>query len=212
MQRFNPRRIAAFGAPMFGAAVIWFANHGTAATAAVSQVPAGPETRARSEAAFRKIAAVLRDPRCMNCHTVTDFPRQGDDRHRHIMDVLRGQDGHGVPGQRCSTCHMDANQVNGVPGAPKWGLAPLSMGWEGLDDHQLADAIKDAGRNGHRTLAQIQDHMAHDALVSWAWNPGAGRRPPEISQAELGRLVQEWIDTGAVSPNPRQPAGILEAP
>jgi len=77
------------------------------------------------------------------------------------------------------------------------------MGWEGLDDHRLADAIKDLNRNGHRTLAQIQDHMAHDTLVAWAWNPGAGRRSPQISQAELGRLVQEWIDAGALSPDRR---------
>lgn len=181
--------------------VLASANFGVAA--AVSTNPAGSGDRAKSEAAFRRIASVLRDPRCMNCHTVTDFPRQGDDRHRHIMNVLRGDDNHGVPGARCSTCHQGVNQVNGVPGAPKWGIAPLSMGWEGLDDRQLADAIKDPSRNGHRTLAQIQDHMARDVLVSWAWNPGAGRRSPQISQAELGRLVQEWIDTGAYSPSPR---------
>jgi hypothetical protein len=192
--------IASFGASALAAAVIWA---GMPSAAAAPGDAGDPAARARSEAAFRKVASVLRDPRCMNCHTVTDFPRQGDDRHRHIMNVLRGQGDHGVPGQRCSTCHQGTNQVNGVPGAPKWGLAPLSMGWEGLDDHQLADAIKDRARNGHRSLAQIQDHMAHDVLVSWAWNPGAGRRSPEISQAELGRLVQEWIDTGAVSPDPR---------
>jgi mono/diheme cytochrome c family protein len=189
--------VAALGAGLFAAAAVWSVEFGMAAAA----VSPDPDVRARSQASFRTIATVLRDPRCMNCHTVTDFPRQGDDRHRHIMNVLRGTDNHGVPGQRCSTCHQGANQVNGVPGAPKWGLAPLSMGWEGLDDHQLADAIKDPGRNGHRTLAQIQDHMAHDVLVSWAWNPGAGRRSPQISQAELGLLVQEWIDTGAVSPD-----------
>jgi hypothetical protein len=183
------------------AAAAWSSGAGTAR--AVPDGTVAADAGARSEAAFRKIAAVLRDPRCMNCHTVTDFPRQGDDRHRHIMNVLRGDDGHGVPGQRCSTCHQGVNQVNGVPGAPKWGLAPLSMGWEGLDDRQLADAIKDPARNGRRTLAQIQEHMAHDPLVAWAWNPGAGRRSPGISQEELGRLVQEWIDSGAVSPGPR---------
>src|ERR1017187_2698501 len=204
MRRFAATNlIAALGVSAFAAAVIWSANFGTAAMAAVTTNPVDSDARARSEAAFRRIASVLRDPRCMNCHTVTDFPRQGDDRPRHIMNVLRGDDNHGVPGQRCSTCHQSANQLNGVPGAPKWGLAPLSMGWEGLDDHQLADAIKDPDRNGHRTLAQIQDHMARDILVSWAWSPGAGRRSPQISQAELGRLVQEWIDTGAFSPDSR---------
>jgi len=149
---------------------------------------------------FRQIATVLRHPRCMNCHTVTDFPRQGDDRHPHIMDVKRGPDDHGAVAARCSSCHQAMNQVNGVPGAPKWALAPLTMGWEHLNDHQLAEAIKDPEHNGHRTLAQIQAHMAHDELVAWAWHPGPGRDAPAITQAELGRLVQEWIDGGAVSP------------
>lgn len=197
----NSNRFAFFCVLALAAAAAWSAGTGTAK--ATPESTGGTDANTRSEAVFRKIAVVLRDPRCMNCHTVTDFPRQGDDRHRHIMNVLRGDDGHGVPGQRCSTCHQGANQVNGVPGAPKWGLAPLGMGWEGLDDHQLADAIKDPARNGHRTLAQIQDHIAHDTLVSWAWNPGAGRRSPGISQEELGRLVQEWIDSGAVSPDVR---------
>jgi len=201
MRRSTLNLIATLGASVIAAAMIGSAEFGTTARASVSTDPVNPDSRARSEAAFRRIAGVLRDPRCMNCHTVTEFPRQGDDRHPHIMNVLRGDADHGVPGQRCSTCHQAANQVNGIPGAPNWGLAPLSMGWEGLNDHQLAEAIKDPVRNGGRTLARIQEHMAHDVLVSWAWNPGAGRRSPSISQAELGRLVQEWIDTGAVSPD-----------
>ena len=158
-------------------------------------------TAAQSADDFRQIASVLRHPRCINCHTVTDFPRQGDDRHPHIMNVKRGPDDHGAAGQKCFACHQTMNQANGVPGAPKWGLAPLSMGWEGLDDHQLADAIKDPAHNGHRTLAQIQAHMAHDDLVAWAWHPGQDRDSPSISQADLGRLVQHWIDGGAVSPD-----------
>ncbi len=32
---------------------------------------------------WTEVASVLRHPRCMNCHTFTEFPRQGDDRHRH---------------------------------------------------------------------------------------------------------------------------------
>jgi len=161
----------------------------------------GTVTAAQSADDFRQIASVLRNPRCINCHTVTDFPRQGDDRHPHIMNVKRGPDDHGAVGQKCSACHQTMNQANGVPGAPKWGLAPLTMGWEGLNDHQLADAIKDPAHNGHRTLAQIQAHMAHDELVAWAWHPGQDRDSPAISQADLGRLVQHWIDGGAVSPD-----------
>jgi hypothetical protein len=46
-----------------------------------------------SAAAFESILPVLRHPRCMNCHSSGDFPRQGDDRHPHSMHIRRGPDG-----------------------------------------------------------------------------------------------------------------------
>src|SRR6266487_4419331 len=119
----------------------------------------------RSEAAFRQMATVLRHPRCMNCHTATDFPRQGDERRRHDMLVSRGPDDHGAPAMRCSSCHQNVNQLNGVPGAPNWGLASLTMAWENLDDHQLAEALKNPAKNSQRSLEQIYEHIAHDELV-----------------------------------------------
>lgn len=164
--------------------------------------PAGASDPERSRAAFAEIARVLRHPRCINCHTVTDFPRQGDESRPHDMLVRRGPDGHGVAGMECSSCHQDANQDNGVPGAPEWGLAPLAMGWEGLDDHALAEAIKDRGKNGGKSLEETYEHMAHDPLVGWAWSPGGERRPPPVSREELARQVRLWIDTGAHSPPP----------
>jgi hypothetical protein len=42
--------------------------------------------------------------------------------------------------------------------------------------------------------------MAHDALVGWAWRPGADRAPAPGTQAELGALIQAWIDSGAECP------------
>jgi hypothetical protein len=156
---------------------------------------------ARSAAAFRQLATVLRHPRCMNCHTATDFPRQGDERRRHDQFVQRGPDDHGVPAMQCSTCHREVNQrTNGVPGAPGWGLAPLSMAWEGLDDAQLADQLKNQKRNGSRSLEEIYDHIAHDELVGWGWKPGGNRQTPPLSREEFARAFREWIDTGAVSP------------
>ena len=44
----------------------------------------------KSVTAFRQIAQVMRSPRCMNCHTVTEFPRQGDRGRRHDQTVMRG--------------------------------------------------------------------------------------------------------------------------
>lgn len=154
---------------------------------------------------FAKVAEVLRHPRCMNCHTTTEFPRQTDERKPHAMGVLRGSDNAGVIGMRCSTCHADEN-VDDVPGAPHWALAPLAMGWEGLSDAELAAAIKDPVKNGKRSLEDLYRHMAEDPLVAWAWKPGGSRQPPAISHEEFARLVRVWIDAGAPIPSPGTPS------
>ena len=170
----------------------------------LSQEPdAAAAKAAKSKAAFRTVALVLRNPRCLNCHTNTAFPRTGDARERHPQNVSRGDDGHGVPGLRCSTCHQAANQdLVGIPGAPNWHLAPLSMGWESLDDHDLAEALKDRKKNGDRSLADMLQHVADDPLVGWAWSPGKDRNAPPISRDDFVRAFGEWIDSGAVSPDP----------
>lgn len=182
------------GTPAQGAAP----SPASPAAANASQPSADP---ARSAAAFRRFAAVLRHPRCMNCHTSTDFPRQGDERRRHDQFVQRGPHDHGAIGMECSACHQHINQrTNGIPGAPGWALAPLTMAWEGLDDTQLAEQLKDPKRNGHRSLEALYDHMAHDELVGWAWKPGGNRQPPPLSREEFASAVREWIDTGAITP------------
>src|SRR5437879_2388308 len=52
--------------------------------------------------AFARMTEVLRHPRCLNCHPSGEFPRQGDDQHRHQMLVMRGPDDRGGPAMRCS--------------------------------------------------------------------------------------------------------------
>jgi hypothetical protein len=49
-------------------------------------------------------------------------------------------------------------------------------------------------------LALLQDHVASDDLVGWAWNPGEGREPAPGTQELAGKLVQAWIDSGAECP------------
>src|ERR1700740_3864619 len=79
-------------------------------------------------AAWQQVYSVLTSPRCINCHTATSHPQQGDDRHRHFANVLRGPEGKGVPALQCVTCHQESNaDSTGVPGAQGWHLAPLSM-------------------------------------------------------------------------------------
>jgi hypothetical protein len=127
--------------------------------------------------AFEAIVPVLRHPRCMNCHSAGDFPRQGDDSHQHTIQVRRGPDGRGINSVHCSTCHQD-HSLAGMhmpPGAPDWHLPPpeTPMIWEGLNDGQLCELLKDTKQNGHRSIQQIVEHMS-TPLVLWGWNPRGG--------------------------------------
>jgi hypothetical protein len=156
-----------------------------------------------SAAAFEAIVPVLRHPRCMNCHSTGDFPRQGDDSHRHTMKIRRGPEGHGINSVMCSTCHQDHNLVglHTPPGAPDWALPPPAtpMIWEGLTDQRLCELLKDPRQNGHRTTEQIVEHM-HTPLVLWGWIPGEGRTPIPMPQQEFLAKVEEWAAEGAACP------------
>ncbi|QDU89468.1 hypothetical protein Pla175_28580 [Pirellulimonas nuda] len=168
----------------------------------------GPPTRTpeqmqkeKSLVAFAKVASVLRHPRCMNCHPSGDRPHVGNDRHLHGMNVQRGPEDHGVPGLYCSACHRTENQaVPNIPGAPHWQLAPPSMGWEGLDDHDLAAMLIDKNRNGNRSLEDLLHHMRVDALVLWGWQAGSGRSNPPLSHEGFIRALKDWFTTGAALP------------
>jgi len=155
----------------------------------------------RSQAMFGEIARVLTHPRCVNCHPADDSPRQGEQHALHDPPVLRGPADRGVPGLGCATCHQERNaELARVPGAPDWHLAPRAMTWMGKSPSEICAQIKDPARNGGRSLAQLHEHVAHDHLVAWGWQPGAGREAAPGSQAELAALVQAWIDTGAQCP------------
>jgi hypothetical protein len=150
---------------------------------------------ARADDHFTPIHRVLTGPRCMNCHTSVDHPRQGDEGRRHDMGVVRGPANHGAAAMRCSTCHTDRNQAV-VPGAPHWGLAPLSMSWDDKDAAALCRQLADPRRNGHRTPAQLLDHMANDPLVAWGWAPGGKRTPVPMEKAAFIEAVKAWIGAG----------------
>ena len=48
-------------------------------------------------AAWQQLYSVMSHPRCVNCHTASDYPQQGGDRHRHLFNLVRGPGGEGVP-------------------------------------------------------------------------------------------------------------------
>jgi hypothetical protein len=154
---------------------------------------------------FREIAAVLQHPRCMNCHPRADFPRQGDDRRRHTMNVTRGPADRGAPGLHCSTCHQSTNQAtSGVPGAQDWHLAPLRMAWDDLSAGELCRALLDPARGGMKPNQFIPHFQT--GLVRWAWSPGTGphgemRDAPPVPYEQFMALTRDWVERGAPCPD-----------
>jgi len=159
---------------------------------------------AASQAAFLQVYKVLISPRCQNCHPSGDAPLQGDDSHVHIQNVKRGADGHGVTAMRCDTCHQDHNLPGAhmPPGNPKWALPPPEhkMVFVGRAPGALCRQLKDPKQNGGRSLEQLFDHVAHDDLVGWGWNPSDGRSLPLLSREETSKAMRTWIDGSAACP------------
>ncbi len=186
MHPTRKRVLASFALGALGALIAW----GTGLEPARS----AEGDHEKSVAYFQKMAAVLQHPRCLNCHPNADAPTQGPDMHLHIMNVQRGKDNHGAAGMKCATCHGSENNADsGVPGAPKWGLAPRSMAWQGLSLHALCETIKDPKKNHGMTLAQLIRHNGEDKLVAWGWNPGAGREAVPGTQKEFGELTRQEV-------------------
>jgi len=159
------------------------------------------DEKQRSLALFGEAGKVIASARCMNCHPAGDRPAQGDDRHPHLPLVVRGIDGFGAVGMRCTTCHGPENfDPARLPGHPEWHLAPIEMAWAGKSLGEICEQIKDPKRNGGKSMDDLVHHMAEDSLVGWGWHPGAGRTPAPGTQAEFGALIKAWVDTGAACP------------
>jgi hypothetical protein len=171
------------------------------AFSAAAAALAAPPPADRGWQAFLDVASVLQSPRCLSCHVVGDAPLQGDDGHRHIMNVKRGADGRGTPALHCTACHQSANTEtpHAPPGAPDWRLPPPStpMAWQGLAPEALCESLSDPARNGGRSLAALEDHLRNDKIVAWGFAPGPGRQPPRLSRAELVARFAAWRAAGA---------------
>ena len=155
----------------------------------------------RSIALFVEAGKVFQHPRCRNCHSGGDRPRQGDEELPHQPAVRRGADGLGAPGLRCPACHQDANyDAVGMPGLAGWNLAPASMGLRGLPLSGICVQLKDPDKNGSRSIDDLVTHVTNDPLVIWAWAPGKGRRPPPGTHGAFAALIRAWAETGAECP------------
>lgn len=171
------------------------------------------DNKTKSLQHFQEVLKVLRHPRCVNCHPSDDFPRQGDDHHKHEMGVERGADNKGIIGLQCIACHQNTNnQYSNIPGVPSkedsnlsgWQLAPKSMGWLGRTDAEIGASLLDKNKNGGRSLKDLLEHLEHDPLVLWGWSPGGDRKPVSISHEKFIQSVKDWIETGAYVPEQGQ--------
>jgi hypothetical protein len=177
-------------------------------TSAVAQDTA---RRAKGLDAWEHVYSVLVHPRCINCHTATNYPQQGDDRHRHFANVMRGPAGKGVPALSCSTCHQQTNaNSTGVPGGPNWHVAPLSMKWQDLNDQPLSSAavcraITDRTKNHGLDGPGLLKHHEEEPLVLWAFTPGQRpdgtmRTRPPLSHEEFVAATRRWVEAGTPCP------------
>lgn len=169
------------------------------------------ETTKSSDFAWQQMEKVLTHPRCLNCHSAGESPRQADDRHVHQFRVLNGHQGIGNPGALCIGCHQGNNQTaSGVPGAANWQHAPASMTWESspgiaMAGKQLCHTLRDPAKNGGRDLPALVQHLRSEPLVIWAWSPGSNakgeaRSTPPISHEEFVNFATLWANTGGKCP------------
>ena len=168
-------------------------------------------TREAGVVAWQQVYSVLTHPRCINCHTATNYPQQGADRHRHLFNVVRGPGGKGVPGLNCATCHQGANaDSTGVPGAYNWHLAPLSMKWQDPDDKilssaQVCQSLIDRAKNHNLNGPAILKHHQDEPLVLWAFEPGrrrdgSERSLPPLTHEEFVAATRTWVEGGMPCP------------
>ena len=172
-----------------------------------------PGTAARADglAAWQQVYSVLTHPRCINCHTATNYPQQGDDRHRHFANVVRGPAGKGVVALQCVTCHQEANaDSTGVPGAHDWHLAPLSMKWQDTHDKILSSpevckAVTDRSSNYNLDGPGLLKHHSDEPLVLWAFQPGRHidgtmRSLPPLTHEQFVEATRKWVEAGTPCP------------
>ncbi|MEZ4360416.1 MAG: hypothetical protein R3B48_09560 [Kofleriaceae bacterium] len=176
----------------------------SALAAPALQAPQADDHTAAGARAFAQVARVLLSPRCRNCHPAGDAPLQGDDGHRHAMNITRASPEAGLA---CSTCHQEQNSeavgvAGGPPGAPHWGLPSRDtpMIFQGRSVPALCAQLKDPAQTGGRDLEALLEHVTNDPLVRWGWSPGGHRSSPPLSHAQFVEAFRVWVESGGACP------------
>lgn len=166
--------------------------------------PPSPRQLEAGKEAFADVADVLQSPRCANCHPAGNRPLQTDEGKPHSFAISRTSTESGLD---CATCHREDNSEKwgvegGPPGAPHWGLPPADkpMVFEGLSHRQLCEQLKDPERSGHDDLDEFIEHLVHDELVHWGWDPGGDRSTPPLPYDEFVERARDWVEVGGPCP------------
>ena len=186
-----------------------------AETVSINPPAAGSVTSEQALEAWARIYEVTSHPRCSNCHVGADNrpkwsgPSYGK-ASKHGMNINAGESRIGAEAIACSTCHTtkskDWENANQTPhAAPRvamgWQLAPVEAEWFGKNASHICNQLKDPARNGDRTFEQIANHLDHDLILHWAWNPGGGREPAPYSLQEHVNDVLIWGVGGMPCPS-----------
>lgn len=166
-------------------------------------VPApGSVTQEQGLDAWMRIYEVVSHPRCSNCHVGADNipmwsgPSYGRTRP-HGMNINAGESRIGIEYVQCSTCHTYREGANDAPhAAPQvamnWQLPPAEAEWFGKSSDEICNQLRDPDRNGGRDFQDIANHLDHDLILHWAWNPGGGREPAPYNLQEHVNDVLAW--------------------
>ena len=160
---------------------------------------------------WNNIYDIFSHPRCTNCHVGPDNvpiwsgPSYGTIPRSHGMNINAGASRDGENYIACTSCHMTTNSSapHGPPGSEMWLLAPVSHQFRDKSTQELCEQIKDPTRNGGLSVAEVADHIDHDPVVAWAWDPGGTRETPPYSKDDLVIFLWEWDDLGAPCPGDR---------
>jgi mono/diheme cytochrome c family protein len=171
----------------------------------VAAAPRASVADAEAVSAWDVVYRVLQHPRCLNCHPAANRPLVGDSRGAHPQNVQRGPDGQGLYAMKCATCHSSANTPGAhmPPGAPNWHLpSPKQpLVFEGKSSGELCRQMRDRKANGDKTPEQLVEHMAHDPLVLWGWDPGEGRVAVSTTHAAFAEAARTWAAKGCGCPD-----------
>ncbi len=175
-----------------------------------------PESASEAEGleAWARIYEVASHPRCSNCHTgesdhpMWSGPSYGQARP-HGMNIRAGESRMGVEYIPCQACHTtmseDWENANAMPHtAPRvpmfWQLAPVEADWFGRSSIEICEQLRDPELNGGRDTMALAEHLDHDLILHWAWNPGGNREPAPYSLQEHVDDILIWGVAGMPCP------------